>query len=108
MKYICTVDINLPIDDVVKLWEDEASFIEWQDGFKSIDLISGRRNEMSAKSKIVLEDKRRIELIETIIKYDLPREKTALYEHIHMTNTQMTRFVALKNGQTQYISLPAY
>ncbi len=41
MKYTCTVDVNLPIDKVVALWENENNFKEWQDGFKSIEHLSG-------------------------------------------------------------------
>ena len=84
MKYISTIDINLPIDKTVALWKNENNFKEWQDGFKSIELISGIRNSKGAKSKIVYQDKRRIELLETIISCELPKEKIALYEHRHM------------------------
>ncbi len=108
MKYTCTVDINLPIDKTVELWEDENNFKAWQDGFKSIELLSGTPNTKGAKSKIVLEDNRRIELIETIITSDLPTEKKALYEHIHMTNTQTTRFEAIAEDKTRYISEVEY
>jgi uncharacterized membrane protein len=108
MKYTCTIEINLPIDKTVALWENEAYFKEWQDGFESIELLSGSKNTEGAKSKIILQDKRRIELIETIISYDLPNEKVALYKHIHMTNTQTSRFVAINDSTTQYISVFEY
>ena len=72
MKYSCTVEINLPINKVVQLWENEENFKEWQDGFESIEHLSGTPNSIGAKSKIVLQDKRRIELLETIISTNLP------------------------------------
>jgi len=100
MKYTCSVDINLPIEKTVALWENE-NFKEWQDGFKSIEHLSGTPNSKGAKSKIVLQGKRRIELLETIISEDLPKKKTTLYEHIHMTNTQTTRFKAIDPNKTQ-------
>jgi len=108
MKYTCTIEINLPIDKVVQLWEDENNFKEWQDGFKSIEHISGTPHSKGAKSKIILEDNRRIELLETIITANLPEEKTALYEHIHMSNTQTTRFKKVDSYKTQYISEVEY
>jgi uncharacterized membrane protein len=104
MKYSCTVTINLPISKVVELWENELHFKEWQDGFKSIEHISGQPNTKGAKSKITLNDKRKIELIETIISTNLPNEKVALYEHIHMSNTQTTKFISIDDTITQYIS----
>lgn len=108
MKYSCSVDINLPIDRTVELWENENNFKEWQDGFESIERLSGMYNTEGAKSKIVFGGKRRIELIETIIKSNLPKEKVGLYEHIHMTNTQATRFESIDENTTRYISEVEY
>lgn len=108
MKYTCSVHIDLPIDKVVALWEDESNFKEWQDGFERIEHISGIPNEKGAKAKIILNGKRRIELLETILSVDLPNEKVALYEHSHMTNTQKTRFKAINEHKTQYISEVEY
>ena len=108
MKYTCTVDINLPIHKVVSLWDNESNFKEWQDGFESIEHLSGTPSSKGAKSKIVLQGKRKIELLETIISVDLPKEKIALYEHSHMTNTQTTRFKVIDQNKTQYISEVEY
>ena len=108
MKYICSIQINAPLETVVALWEDEAHFKEWQDGFKSITHLEGTPNTKGAKSKIVLNDKQRIELIETILSNNLPHEKVALYEHVHMTNTQTTRFKTLDDQTTLYISEVEY
>ncbi len=108
MKYTCTVDINLPIDKVVSLWDNESNFKEWQDGFESIEHLSGSPNSKGTKSKIIFQGKRKIELLETIILADLPKEKIALYEHSHMTNTQTTRFKVIEQNKTQYISEVEY
>lgn len=104
MKYRCTVEIDAPLEAVVALWENEKHFAEWQDGFKSITLLEGIANTKGAKSKLVFEDQRRIELIETILSNELPKEKVGLYEHKHMTNTQTTKFEALDSNTTLYIS----
>jgi uncharacterized membrane protein len=108
MKYTCTVEINLSIDKVVQLWENEGNFKEWQDGFKSIEHLSDNPNTAGAKSRIFLEDKRKIELLETIIINNLPYEKTALYEHIHMTNKQTSRFKEIEVNKTLYTSEVEY
>ena len=108
MKYTCSVEINAPIEKVVALWENKEYFKKWQDGFESIQHLEGIPNTIGAKSRIVLQDKMRIELIETIISINLPEEKTALYEHIHMTNTQISRFETTKNGKTLYKSEVEY
>jgi len=108
MKYQCTITISLPIDRVVALWQDESHFEQWQDGFQSIELLSGNKNTKGAQSKIILEGPTRIELIETILVADLPREKIGKYEHKHMVNTQTTRFRAIDNHTTEYISEVEY
>ena len=109
MKYTCTVDINLPKEKVVDLWNDQNNYKEWQDGFQYIELLSGEVNTEGAKSKILLQGKKsRIELIETIVSSNLPNEITAIYEHKHMTNTQTTKFESIENNKTKYISEVEY
>jgi len=109
MNYKCFVDIDSPIDTVVNLWSDESHFDKWQDGFISIEHLSGEPNTAGAKSKILLrEGKKSMVLIETLISNDLPKEKKALYEHIHMTNTQLTSFEPISNIKTRYISEVTY
>lgn len=109
MKYTCSVDINVPITKVVELWADEAHFDKWQDGFQSITHLEGEPNAVGAKSRILLEQgKRKMELTETLLSNNLPAEKKALYEHIHMVNTQTSRFEQINELQTRYISEVEY
>jgi len=109
MNYTCTIEINLPITKIVELWNNEAYFKHWQDGFQSIETIEGLSGRVGTKSKILLQQgKRKMELIETIITNNLPTEKKALYEHIHMTNTQTTKFESISENKTLYISEVEY
>jgi len=108
MKYTCTVKIDAPIERVVALWENEQNFKEWQDGFESIEHLEGIPDTKGAKSKIVFEGKNRMELTETILSINLPEEKLALYEHIHMTNTQSSRFKTIEGNKTLYTSEVEY
>lgn len=85
MKYICSIEINLPIAKVVELWNNENHFKEWQDGFEKMEHLDGIPNTNGAKARITFNGKHKMELIETIISSNLPKEKVALYEHIHMT-----------------------
>lgn len=108
MKYTCTVEIALSLDEVVDLWSNEHYFKEWQDGFERIERVSGTPNTKGAKSKIFFGGKRSFELLETILVADLPLEQKGLYEHVHMTNTQTSRFTALGKDKTQYVSEVEY
>jgi hypothetical protein len=108
MKYTCTVEINLPLRRTAELWDDETHFTEWQDNFQSIELINGKKDTAGAKSKIIFEGKQKMELIETIITSNLPKEKKAMYEHIHMTNIQHTEFKAINSNTTLFTSTVEY
>ena len=109
MNYRCSVDIDLGIETVAKLWADERHFKAWQDGFQSIERLTGSPGAVGATSKIVYQQgSQRIELTETILSNNLPEEKKALYEHVHMTNTQITRFERITETKTRYISEVEY
>ena len=108
MKYTCTVEIDLPIEKTAQLWNDEAYFSSWQDGFQSIELLSGEKDTIGAKSRILIDGKQKMELIETIQLCNLPKEKKALYEHIHMTNTQHTQFEKINSIKTKFTSTVEY
>ena len=108
MKYSCKIEIDRNIEKVVELWADETNFHKWQDGFTSIEHLSGTPNTVGAKSKIIFDDKHHIELLETIQSINLPYEKTGLYEHIHMTNTNKTTFESISGGKTLYASEVQY
>lgn len=105
MKFTCTVDINLPMNRVLELWLDESNNHAWQDGFKSKELIEGNQDEIGSKYRIILEQgNRKMELIETLLSNDLPKERKSLVEHIHMDNTQLVRFEAISDEKTRYVS----
>ncbi len=108
MKYICSIEINLPIAKVVELWNNENHFKEWQDGFEKMEHLDGIPNTNGAKARITFNGKHKMELIETIISSNLPKEKVALYEHIHMTNTQASRFKDIGDNKTLYTSEVEY
>ncbi len=103
MRFTCTVNIAAPRENVVKLFQDVTTFKEWQEGFVSLEHLSGLAGTIGAKSKIVYKNgKHVIELTETITVNYLPNEKSALYEHKHMVNTMKNRFTPLGAGQTRY------
>jgi uncharacterized membrane protein len=105
MKFTCTVIIKLPITKVLALWKDETNNKEWQDGFISKELIEGQKEEIGSKYKILLEQgSRKMELIETILINDLPKERKSLVEHVHMDNTQLVKFESISENETRYVS----
>lgn len=90
---------------VLELWLDESNNHKWQDGFKSKELIEGNKGEVGSKYRIILEQgRRKMELIETLLSNDLPKERKSLVEHVHMNNTQLVKFESVSNTKTRYIS----
>ena len=109
MKFSCSIEIEAPIKLVIALWDNEKYFAQWQDGFQSIEHLQGKPNKVGAKSRIKLnQGKREIVLIETIIENNLPSKKSALYEHLHMSNIQTSRFEEINEKRTRYISEVEY
>ncbi|MBM2815462.1 MAG: Polyketide cyclase / dehydrase and lipid transport [Ignavibacteria bacterium] len=101
MKFTCTIEIEAPLQRIVDLFVDTDNFPKWQGGFQSLEHISGEVGSAGAKSRIVYKQgKHIIELIETIIRNDLPNEFSALYEHKHMNNTMTNRFQKLNENRS--------
>ena len=109
MNYTCTIQINLPVSKVVELWENEDNFKHWQDGFVKIEHLSGEKGKVGSTARIFLDDgKRKMELVETVLIDNLPTEKKAEYVHVHMTNTQSSRFNSINENTTEYTSEVVY
>jgi len=105
MKFKCTVTIEQPISKVIRLFDDPANLKEWQDGFISTTVISGKKGTKGAKSLIKIKAGNNIvELTETILVKNLPQELNALYEHKHMDNIVVHRFVPVTANSTQWTS----
>jgi hypothetical protein len=103
LKFVCTVVIDAPRENVVNIFQDDSTFKEWQTGFESFEHLSGIPGTPGAKAKIVFRTKKHvIELTETITVNNLPDEKSALYEHVHMDNTMRNRFTIVGPQQTRY------
>ena len=109
LKYTHTIEIDLPLDQVVALWTDENLFSHWQDGFIEIDHLKGVPGADGSQSKIIfMRSNKEMELMETVLKNNLPHEKVARYVHTHMTNIQTTRFESIDKGRTAYTSQVEY
>ena len=104
MKYVEEVDINLPIDRVIELFDNAENLKQWQPGLVSFEPLSGTAGEVGAKSKLVYQmGKNNCELIETITVKNLPDEFSGTYETKGMWNTVTNRFVAVNESSTKWI-----
>ncbi|MGI9542546.1 MAG: SRPBCC family protein [Cyclobacteriaceae bacterium] len=103
MKFNCSVDIDLPVEKVVELFDNEENLKEWQDGLVSFDHLSGTPGTPGAKSKMVYRTgNRELELIETIIAKNLPEEFSGRYVAKQMENTMRNSFTSLGSEKTRW------
>jgi len=103
MKFTCRVEINKPVEKVVGLYDNSENLKEWQDGFVSLEHLTGEPGTSGAKTRLIYKiGKHEIELIETIYAKNLPQEFSALYEAKTMTNTMTNRFTPLGENKTRY------
>lgn len=104
MKYTTQIDINLPIDRVVELFDNPDNMKRWMEGLQSFEPISGTPGKEGAKSKLKFQmGKRSIEMIETITVSNLPEEFTSTYETKGVFNIVKNRFEPIDEQNTRYI-----
>lgn len=103
MKFTCTVNINKPQQVVADFFADPTYLKEYQEGFQRKELISGNAGELDTVSKLYYQNgKRKMELVETVLKNDLPNEFLAEYFHSHTENTMRSTFTSINDNETRY------
>ena len=103
MKYNVSVEINLPRERVIELFDNPENMKLWQPSLISFELIEGEAGQPGAKSKLLHKmGKREIEMIETIVKRNLPDEFSGTYDAKGVHNIVTAKFVALGPKVTRY------
>jgi hypothetical protein len=75
------ITIDLPRKKVIELFDNPDNMKHWQPGLVSFEHLNGVPGEVGAKSAIKYEmAKRTIDMIETVVKRDLPDEFSGSYE----------------------------
>lgn len=101
MKYQTEILINLPRKKVVELLDNPDNMKHWQPGFKSFENASGKPGEVGSKSLIKYDmGKRKVELVETIIKRELPDEFHVTYETKGMWNFVKNYYIELDSNKS--------
>lgn len=105
MKYSTEIEINLPVNKVIELFDNPDNMKYWQPGLESFEYLSGTPGQPGAKSKLKYKmGKREIELIETITVRNLPEEFSGTYEAKGVFNIVKNKFISLPDGKTKYIT----
>ena len=107
--YTIHVDIELPRERVVELFDSSDSLFQWQTGLKKFEHLSGEPGQVGAKSKMIFQmGKREIEIIETITRRDFPGRFDGHYEWGAGENTLENRFIQLGGNTTRWESTCSY
>ena len=105
MKFTCTVDIAKNRAAVVLLFDNPDNMQHWQDGFLSFEHKSGSPGKAGAQSTIKYDVKgRKMTLLETVTKNDLPEEFHGTYEGDFGKNTMHNYFEVLGPESTRWRS----
>lgn len=105
MKYKLEIEINLPRERVIELFDNPDNMKYWQEGFVSFEPQSGTPGEAGAKSLVKYKiGNREMEMIETIKKKDLPDEFSGSYETKGLKNEIKNFFIEMGPNKTKWIS----
>ncbi len=107
--YTVEIEIALPRDRVIELFDSPENLVKWQTGLQSFEHLSGEPGQPGAKSKLVFVNGRhRFELIETITERRLPDEFNGTYEWAGGRNTLQNRFIEMGPNRTKWVSTCDY
>ena len=105
MKYTIEIDIDLPINRVVELFDNTDNLKLWQPDLVSFQAISGIPGEVGAESKLVYKmGSREIEMTEVITIKDLPQKFSGVYETDNVWNLVENSFIVVSDEKTRWIS----
>ena len=107
--YTVHVDIDLPRDRVLELFDDADNLIKWQTDFVSFEPLSGDPGQVGAKAKLTYQmGKKTVELIETVTVRELPERFDGTYEWGGGWNELENRFIVLAPDKTRWESTCTY
>ncbi len=105
MKYTCTIDIHLPRERVIALFDDPANLKRWQPTLRSFEPLDGQSGTVGARSKLTYKNKeggREMVMTETIIVRELPDRFAGTYTMDGVWNMVDNRFTAVSADQTRW------
>ena len=90
MTYETEIEINLPRNEVMKLFHNEEFVKAWQPTIKSFTRIKGTKYQKDCVTEFVYDNKGKDMLItETILHTDYPKTYEAFYEAKNMKNWEI-------------------
>lgn len=105
MEYTNEITIEQPRSLVVELFDDPENMKQWQEGLLELEHVSGDPGQPGANSRLLIESSgRKIEMIETVIKRDLPDEFHAKYTTEGVENWVKNYFIDEGPNRTRWVT----
>ena len=105
IKYSEEIEINTNIDTITALFDNPYNMQKYMGGIESYNIIEGNIREAGTKAEItVLIGKKKIVMIEEIIRNNLPEEKKVIYTADGVYNIVTNRFEKVSKNKTKFIN----
>jgi len=102
MKYQVNMNINKPMNEVVSLYTNKKSMLQWEPGLKEIKENKGQLFETGSEGILVFEyDKKQMNMKTYVESNQLPKQITIVYEMMGTWNRCINNFKE-KNGMTAW------
>lgn len=104
MKYTTEIVIDLPRDEFLKKLDEPENMKHWQRGLVDFELLSENPTQEGAQMRLQYKmGKREFDMVETILKRNLPKELYTTYDTKGVHNIQKNYFKE-ENGKTRWVS----
>lgn len=109
MQYTIEIDIDLPRDQVITLFDNPENMKHWQEGLQSYEPLTGTPGQEGATAKMVYRmGKKEMVLIEHIISRDLPDYINTTYDTQGVHNVQKNYFEKINESTTRWKSVSEF
>ena len=99
MKYSVHVDIQKPLDEVIRLFDDPDNLPKWQPDLIEMEPVAGIPGQPGGQMRLVYRmGKREFEMIETVLERDLPKRLSMRFDTQGMRNIMVNHFEAIEGG----------
>mgnify|MGYP001186775128 FL=1 len=104
MKYTTEIVVDVPRAEFIKKMDDPDNMKHWQKGLIGYEQLSTNVGQEGSRMSLSYEmGKRKMDMVETIIKRNLPEEMHMTYDTKGVHNIQKNYFKE-ENGATRWIS----
>ena len=105
MRYTVEIEVKLPREEFIKKLDNADNMVHWQQGLVNYEFLSGQPGQEGAKMELNYKfGKRKMTLVETIIKRALPEELHATYDTKGVHNIQKNYFKQMDDHTTKWVS----